>query len=154
MFSKAEVAQLKKEFWTTLGRLMKPHKSIEGTKVNWINYKTDVKNIYFRMKADNKKASIAIEITHQDETMRAIFFEQFEALKNYLHSILEEEWEWVEETHDDYGIPSAQIVLTLEGKNIFIKDNWPALFDFFKPRLIKLDEFWSDAKETFIALNY
>lgn len=153
MFSKSESIQLKKEFWTSLGRLLKLQKSHEGLKINWINYNTFVKGIYFKMAANNKSASIAITISHQDETMREIFFEQFLQLKNYLHNILEEEWNWELHTYDDYGLPIAQISITLENKNIFIKDHWPEIFNFFKSRIIKLDEFWTDAKETFIELN-
>ncbi len=153
MFSKSESAQLKKEFWTTLGRLLKPHPSSEGAKINWINYDTQVKHIYFRMVANNKTATISIEITHKDEDLQALFFEQFEQLRAYLHSILEEEWIWEKEHYNEYGIRSARIYTVLDGKNYFIKDNWPGLFEFFKLNIIKLDEFWSDAKETFIELS-
>ena len=118
MFSKSEAAQLKKEFWTTLGRLLKHHPSSEGAKVNWINYDTQVKHIYFRMIASNKKATISIEITHKDEDLQALFFEQFEQLKTYLHTILEEEWIWEKEHYNEFGIRSARIYTELDGKTI------------------------------------
>ena len=153
MFSKAETAKLKQEFWTTLGRLLQQHPSTEGHKINWINYKTDVKNVYFRMQADNKSANIAIEITHKDEEIRSLFFEQLEQLKTYLHSILGEEWIWENEYYNSYGIKSARVYISIDHKNFLVKDNWQDLFAFFKPRMIKLDEFWSTAKETFVALS-
>ena len=38
------------------------------------NYKTGEKDIAFRMHADNRKADIAIELTHSDPEIRQIFF--------------------------------------------------------------------------------
>ena len=35
----------------------------------------------------------------------------------------------------------------------FSKEDWNDIFTFFQKRLIKLDRFWSDAKETFIDLS-
>jgi hypothetical protein len=152
MFSKAESAKLRQEFWTTLGRLIKRQLSADGIKINWINYKTGVKDIYFRMHTTPKKASISIEITHSNEGLRALFFEQFEALKTYLHNILGEEWIWDDFYTNDYGVQCSRIYIELEGKNYFIKDDWTDIFAFFKTRLIKLDQFWCDANETFVEL--
>ena len=154
MFSKAESAQIRQEFWTTLGRLIKRQPSADGIKINWINYKTGVKDIYFRMHTSPKIASIGIEITHNDEELRALFFDQFEALKTYLHNILGEDWIWDNSYTNDYGIQCSRIYIELHGKNYFLKDDWSDLFEFFKERLIKLDQFWCDANDTFIELSH
>lgn len=45
MYSKAEKSKIRKDFWTAFGQYMKPVPSAEGTKVNWPNYKTGVKQI-------------------------------------------------------------------------------------------------------------
>ena len=82
MYSKAEVTQLRQAFWTALGQYMAPVPSAEGDTTNWINYKTGLKNVYFRMQADNRRASIAIELTHPDAGIRELFWEQFLELKN------------------------------------------------------------------------
>ncbi len=153
MFSKAEAIKLRQEFWTTLGRIIKRHPSADGIKINWINYKTGVKDIYFRMHTTPKMASIGIEITHSDAEMRVLFFEQFEALKKFLHTNLGEEWIWDDNFVNEYGIPSARIYTQMSGKNYYLKDDWQDLFEFFKDRLIKLDAFWCDANETFISLS-
>ena len=154
MFSKAESSKLRQEFWTTLGHLIKRQPSADGIKINWINYKTGVKDIYFRMHTTPRVASIGIEITHKDEEIRTLFFEQFQALKTYLHSILGEEWNWDELYTNEFGVQSSRIYIELNGKNYFLKDDWSDLFNFFKTRLIKLDIFWCDANETFIELSH
>ena len=52
MFSKQHASQLRKEFWTVFGQYMSPINSYEGEKINWINYKTGVKGLQFKMHAD------------------------------------------------------------------------------------------------------
>jgi hypothetical protein len=66
MYSKDQASQLKQQFWTTFGQYITPHPSAEGIKINWVNYKTGIKHLYFRMQAENRSASIAIEIAHPD----------------------------------------------------------------------------------------
>jgi len=149
MYSKDQASQLKQEFWTAFGQYMGPVLSAEGLRTNWINYKTGVKNIYFRMQADNKHASISIDITHQDIELQELFFEQFLTYKTMLHSTLNEDWEWELNTTDEYGKTISRIYTELKPVSIYQKENWPQLISFFKPRIIALDEFWSDAKTAF-----
>jgi hypothetical protein len=151
MYSKDQASQLKQAFWTALGQYMGPVMSADGLRTNWINYKTGVKHIYFKMQADNKMASIAIEISHPDAELQELFFEQFATYKAMLHSTLEEEWEWQLHTTDDYGKTISRIYTELKPASIFQKEDWPKLISFFKPRMIALDEFWSNAKYTFEA---
>ena len=153
MYSKDEAAQLKQAFWTALGQYLAPVLSAEGEKVNWINYKTGEKGIQFKLQADNKKASISIEINHADEGIQQLYFEQFEQLKNMLHSSLGEEWTWVLYTTNGWGKKVSRIYTEIEAVSIFKKEDWPTLISFFKPRLIALDNFWSSAKYAFEALR-
>lgn len=153
MYSKAEATQLRQAFWTTLGQYMAPVLSAEGMPANWINYKTGLKNVYFRMHADTQRATIGIELTMPDAGIRALFFEQFEELKTLLHEILGETWTWEPAALDANGQPLARISTALAPANLFSRDDWPALISFFKPRLIALDAFWSDAQYAFEALK-
>ena len=153
MYSKDEVSQLKQAFWTTFGQYISPQLSAEGLKVNWVNYKTGIKYLYFRMEAGKRSASISIEIAHPDAGIQELFFEQFLELKNILHSTLNEDWEWqLHEMRED-GKTISRIVRKLYNVSIFNKNDWPALISFFKPRIIALDEFWSDAKYVFDTLK-
>ena len=153
MYSKQEASQLKKEFWTAFGQYMQPILSAEGEKVNWINYKTGEKDVYFRMNADSKKASIAIELTHKDAGLRQLYFEQFKELKKILESETNEEWIWTENATDLYGKESSKIYTEIGKVNLFNKHDWPALISFFKPRIIALDAFWSMVKYQFEMLR-
>jgi len=152
MYTREQTSQLRQAFWTTFGQYIAPHLSAEGLRANWLNYKTGVKHVNFRMQADKKSASIAIELTHPDIELQELFFEQFLELRNVLHNCLGEEWEWLMHTTDEEGRTISKIYKEIASVNIFNREDWPALISFFKPRIILLDEFWSDARYTFEAL--
>ena len=153
MYTKEQTSQLRQAFWTTFGQYMSPVPSAEGLKINWPNYKTGLKNVYFRMRAEKKSASIAIEITHPDPELRELFFEQFLELKTYLHELMQEEWEWEVHATSEAGESISRIYREVSPVNVFDKEDWPALISFFKPRLIALDEFWSNAQYSFDGLT-
>ena len=149
MYSRQEASQLRKEFWTAFGQYMTPVLSADGERVNWINYKTGEKHIYFRMHADNRSAFIAIEVTHPDREIQQIVFEHFEQLRSLLHNTLQEEWVWALHTTDENGKTISRIYKDLPNVSVFNKEHWPALISFFKPRMVALDEFWSSARYGF-----
>ncbi|WP_083252199.1 DUF4268 domain-containing protein [Pedobacter steynii] len=149
MYSKEQASQLKQAFWTAFGQYIAPHLSAEGLRTNWVNYKTGIKNLHFKMQADKKSASIAIEMSHSDPGMQELMFEQFLEFKNILNANLNEEWEWQLHVQDENDRTLSRVVKILPGVSIFKQEDWPALISFFKPRIIALDEFWSDAKDSF-----
>jgi hypothetical protein len=153
LYSKDEASQLKQAFWTAFGQYMTPIVNAEGLKTNWVNYKTGLKHVYFKMQADKKTASIAIEISHPDAGVQELFFEQFKELKNILNGYLDEPWDWQLHTTVEYGKTISTIGTEITGVSIFNKADWPTLISFFKPRIIALDEFWSDAKYAFDGLK-
>ena len=153
MYSKTEVTQLRQAFWTTFGQYMAPVPSAEGLPTNWINYKTGLKHVYFRMHADGRRASIGIELTHPDAGIRELFYEQFQEVRRWLEEATGETWTWEPATQDANGQPIARIYQELAPVNLFNRDDWPRLISFFKPCLVALDEFWSTAQYAFDELR-
>jgi hypothetical protein len=153
LYSKEEASQLKQAFWTAFGQYIAPHLSADGIKTNWVNYKTGIKHVHFKMQADKQFANIAIEIAHPDHGIQELFFEQFKEFKNILHTYTNEDWAWDLHGKDEYGKTVSRIFKKLDGVNIFNKNDWPALISFFKPRIIALDEFWSNVKYGFDSLK-
>ena len=144
---------MRKEFWTSFGQYMLPVLSAEGEKASWLNYKTGEKNVFFRMHADNKKAVIAIELHHPDTDIQQLYYEQFQQLKKLMEQTIGEEWQWQLHTTDETGKTISWIYKELESVSVFRKEDWPRLISFFKPRIIALDEFWSNVKYSFEAFH-
>lgn len=153
MYTKEEASRIKQEFWTVFGQYLSPYRSINGEKVNWVNYKTGVKHIYFRMNADKKQASISIDITQPDEGIQELFYEQFLELKLVLKDAIGEDWIWDLHHVDENGKTISRIYKEIKLVSIFNKSDWPVLISFFKPRILALDNFWNDAKYIFDDLK-
>ncbi|MBB6108055.1 protein of unknown function [Mucilaginibacter lappiensis] len=149
MYSKDEASQIRQAFWTAFGQYIAPQLSADGLRINWINYKTGIKHLNFKMQTGNREAYIAIEISHPDAGMQELMFEQFKELKTVFDTNLNEEWEWEPHTRDENNKLVSRIIKTLPSASIFNRNDWPALISFFKPRIIALDEFWSIAQYSF-----
>lgn len=149
MYSRSEASRIRTEFWITFGQYMKPVRNAQGIKINWPNYRTGVKNIYFRMKAEHDFASIGIEIAHKDEELQELFFEQFKELRNLLSASMEEEWDWKLHDTNEVGQFVSKIEKVLPGVNVMEESDWPDIISFLKPRIIALDEFWDNVKPAF-----
>lgn len=149
MYSKQEASLLRKKFWTQFGQYMKPLTGAEGEPVNWLNYKTGSKHLFFRMDADNKRATIAIELRHSDPLLQQYDFEKFVELKELFQQIMGESWQWELHAIDEDAKLVSRIGTTLNSVNIFDTADWPAIISFLKPRMQALDNFWSLVKETF-----
>lgn len=153
MFTRAEASIIKQEFWTTFGKYMSPIPSAEGGKINWVNYHTKIKDVYFRMHTGPKSATISISIEHIDPGVQEMYFEQFLELKDLLHNTLYETWTWQLHTPVESGKVISKIFKELPDTSVFVKDHWPELISFFKQRIIALDSFWEDARYSFEALR-
>lgn len=149
MFTRQEASRIREEFWTAFGRYLSPVPSAEGVKINWVNYHTGLKDVYFRMNAGQKSAAIGISIEHRDRAIQELYFEQFLQFKNVLHATLEETWTWQLHAPLDDGKIVSRIYKELPGVSVLNKDHWPDLISFFKPRIIALDHFWQDVKYGF-----
>jgi YD repeat-containing protein len=153
MYSKDEASQIRQAFWTAFGQYIAPQLSADGLKINWVNYKTGIRHVFFKMDAQNRSAGIGIIINHPDTGIQELFYEQFIELKHILTGYLEEEWIWSPLEYDASGRIVSRIYTEIKETSIFNREDWPKLISFFKPRIIALDEFWSVAKYSFDPLK-
>ncbi len=127
---------------------MKPVPGASGLPVNWINYKTGIPNIHFKMDADNTSAVIAIEISHPKGEERLQYYNQFVSFKKLLASTTTFNWQWNETVETNHKIISS-ISQQLNDVNILDQSDWPSIISFLKPRIIALDAFWDMVKDGF-----
>lgn len=148
MYTRHETSQIRKKFWTTFGLYMRPVAGADGEKKNWLNYKTGIRHIYFRMDAGRDYASVAIELRHTDSALRLYYYEPLLSMKNVLEQMTGEAWDWQLQTTDENGNAFCRVSITLDGVNIFNESDWPSIISFLKPRMTALDEFWEVIKES------
>lgn len=149
MYTKQEASFIRKKFWTSFGRYLQPIPNAEGEPVNWLNYKTGVKDIFFRMDVDNTTAQVAIEIKHTANSRENDFFNRLLSMRNMLEQAVGEGWHWESEAQDEFGVTFSRIGTRMSGVNIFRESDWPAIISFLKPRIVALDHFWLQVKDMF-----
>lgn len=150
MYTKEEISKLKQAFWTAFGKYMQPIASANGLPVNWMNYKTGINGISFKMNAERDHAVIMIQLNHNNKNIRQSQYDQFLQLKAMLEEALgEDDWIWREEETDWFGKQTASVSKLIEDVNVLDQRSWPEIISFFKPRIMALDEFWSMANHAF-----
>ena len=149
MYTTEQVSKQRKKFWTIFGHYMKPVPGASGEAVNWLNYKTGIRNIFFRMDADQQSAGVAIEIHHAAEADRLHCYNHFVALKKLLEQTTGNNWQWQVAVLDENGRSISRISQSLDSINILQESDWPAIIAFLKQHITSLDAFWETVKDGF-----
>lgn len=152
MFTKEQVQAIRTAFWTSLGRKMRKRLTADGRSIKWLNYKTGVKDLYFRMEADKKTARFCIDLQHSDSGIRALFYEQFEQFKSMLEGEVGQAFIWEEKYYLFGNKEISRIYIEKQGLNMFLEENWDELHEFFMPIFFKVDSFWCDVNDVFKEL--
>ena len=149
MYTTEQVSKQRKKFWTIFGHYMKPVPGASGEAVNWLNYKTGIRNIFFRMDADQQSAGVGIEIHHAAEADRLHCYNHFVALKKLLEQTTGNNWQWQVAVLDENGRSISRISQSLDSINILQESDWPAIIAFLKQHITSLDAFWETVKDGF-----
>ena len=92
MYSVAVASFIKQKFWTSFGLYMSPVPSATLEKVNWVNYKTGIKGISFKMDAGKESAVVMVEIFLKDTMLQHQYFEIFNNFASELQKIGINKW--------------------------------------------------------------
>jgi hypothetical protein len=152
MFTKAEKKNINTEFWNSYGIYMKKYNPQLG-RVRWVNYRTNIKDLYFRLYFDEHKAAFTIELQHKDDGIRELFYEQFTELKTMLNEHVGVDLEWEEVAFNQFNYPVSRISSKLPNVSIYNKNDWQKTFQFFEKRMVGLHGFWVEFKEIFENLE-
>lgn len=152
MWSKEETKKRRIDFFTNFGIYMKKHIPQCGEKIRWVNYRTGINSIKFKIESSGKYSRVCIDITNKDEGVREVFFEQFEELKKLL-SIKMDKLNWVKKYQIDSGIYITRIYTEINGPSVSQKSEWRDIYRFFEKNLVALHEFWELSKEVFKDLE-
>jgi hypothetical protein len=148
MYTRQETSLIRQQFWTRFGQYMKPVLGASDQEINWINYKTGIRNLLFRMESVNDRTSISIVLEHPDTVTRKHYFERLLAMKSLFEQIAGAEWSWKEEVTLN-GKTVSSIEKILEGPTINEEQYWPAIIPFLKSGIMALDQFWYEVKDQF-----
>lgn len=132
MFSKAEAAQLKKEFWTSFGKSF-PRK--------WLLYDTKIKDFSFKFFVDNRSAGVFLDIEMNDKPLRDLYFNKIESLSALLEEYLGE-FTVLKNHVLDNGKVIHRYSVMLDGVSVFDKKSWQFIYEFFVEKMTAFETFF------------
>ena len=152
MYSKAEASLITQKFWTSFGIYMSPVPSATLEKVNWVNYKTGIKGISFKMDAGKNSAAVMVEIFLKDTMLQHQYFNIFNNFTVEFKKIVGKDWIF----HKDYFVEGKRsvslIIVEKEKVNVFKEEDWPTIISFLKQNMLGIDKFWESYKPAFELL--
>lgn len=152
MLNREELKAKNTEFWSDFRKYMNKVRSSNGRRMNWLNYPSDVKNIYIRLQADAKGTRLCMDIQPKNEGVREIIWEQMTELKKVMESSMKYETSWIEKLTSDDGRTFSRIMWETNEFNYFNEEDQLKIFEFLKNRLLEFDEFYQEFKEILISL--
>lgn len=152
MLSRQELSDYNTLFWIEFKKHMSRTKSSNGKKINWLNYPTEIKNVYLRLQTTKNEVALYFDFQFRDETIRSVFWEQMGELKTVLEQHIGTEGIWNERESNDALPVFCRIQWKKEGLNYLRESDREAIFDFFKTHLVAFDAFYQDFKEILLFL--
>jgi|TARA_B100000795_G_scaffold267077_1_gene251288 hypothetical protein len=152
MWSKEEARKKRIRFFTNFGVYMKKHAEFTEQKIRWVNYRTGVSAIRFKIEADNKTTRVVVDIVNSDIGLMELFYEQFTEFKTMLEANMDE-LIWEKNYYNATGQRSMRIYTETSLYSMNNEEHWGDLFRFYEKNMLALHEFWDNSKDIFIDLE-
>lgn len=152
MLSKEEQKQKNTAFWEGFKQYMKGNMSVTGRRINWLNYPTELKDIYLRLEASGKGCAVHFDIQCRDSGVRAVVWEQMGELRAVLEAELSHPADWTEGLTGSTGLLFNRISWSRDTLNYYTEGDVPLIYAFFKEILLAFDRFYQEYKDILIAL--
>jgi hypothetical protein len=153
MFSKEEEKEFKSDFWQGLNSELELRKGVHGNKVNWTNFNTGIKHLYFRMDLEENFPKLCIDMQFPNEGIRELYYEQFTEFKDRLDSLFESELIWLPRFEHSNTRTIARICIENKELDYYRREDWPAMYAYFGDNFQKLEAFWNEFNEVFFQLK-
>lgn len=138
MYSKSELKEIKKDFWTSFGQFSQLKRSRLGYPKKWMLYRTKLKGLELKFGFNNNKCITAIEIDLSISKSED-YISKIKLLKNEIShlSTYSLHSEYIQENNKTvYRFFFEKDKLTLKDKS-----HWPDIFNFFFEQMIILEQF-------------
>ncbi len=135
MYSKAEMQQLKREFWIAFADAY-PRK--------WLLYDTRIKDFSFKFHADGKQQAVMLDIEHRDPGKRHAYFDKVLSVREILETEFLPELSFDRDLTLETGKVISRISVWQTGPSIGNRNSWPEIFLFFAQKMSLFEAFFED----------
>jgi len=139
-------------FWDAFRIHMRKYRSSNGKPMNWVNYPSDVKDIYIRMEVDSEGVRLCLDIQAKDDDIRAIVWEQLTELRTVLLLEMEVDPIWDENSYILSGKQVSRMYWETKNLNYYRDEDVPEIHAWLEDKLLRFDRFYQEYKEILINL--
>lgn len=154
MYSKEEASQIRKDFWIAFDTYSRKYL---GPTRKWVTYNTGIKDFILKFDINRENAKVMLLIENKSEDKRFDIFVKLKEIELLYESILGDGWIWNEQFVLDNKKEVCAVYKQLDNVNIYKKEDWSKIFDFFALEMLKLEETFEEVKpfiKEHIKLNY
>jgi len=143
MYSKQEAILIRKEFWIAFDVFSR--KSI-GTKRKWITYNTGIKDFALKFDVTREFARVMLCVENRSEEKRFDIFVKLKDYESLFADNLTGNWIWDEQMILENGKTVCSLFTQLDDVNIYNKNDWSKIFNFFATEMLKLENVFNEVK--------
>lgn len=138
MYSKEEAKKIRQQFWTMFGKRYDR---------KWLLYDTKLKDIVLKFSFEDRRALVSIDINHEDDLLRAYYYEKLVALKNIMLDQVSDQLIFEENYSLESGKLISRVFVLLEGVKIQKQTDWPDVYHFYYEHMDKMESFFLEYKD-------
>ncbi|MBQ0029534.1 MAG: DUF4268 domain-containing protein [Paludibacteraceae bacterium] len=146
MYSKEEVKQIRKDFWTAFGEFCQQLPRYKFRHKPWILYNTKVKGVEMKFDATRDGAYVIFELNNRNPRKRAAMME----LMRQYRIIVEEHFKeaiWEDAFVKECGTEVSRIYKRNPDLNIHKREQWHDFFVFLSKNMSMLEKAFEQVKE-------
>ncbi len=147
MYTKSEAKAIRQEYWNQFKTRTGALRTKKGKKGRWLMNETGIKQIHLKFHFDEHIALTGIEIETRNTEKRYDIWNKFESLRK----ILEEHADFPIFWEKEYRLDTSKIVSRIFSKlgdvNIYNRQDWKRVNDFFYTRMTLFEDFFLEYRD-------
>jgi len=140
MYSKEEKKNIKTAFWDGFKSFSSPKRRKLGKNRNWVMQNTGIKALDLKFHIDNKLASVSVDIVSKSLESKVDYWNKLIGLKTILNDSFKQDVIWDDMFVLDSGKEIIRVGVYMQDVNIFNKNCWNDVYDFFFENMIILED--------------
>jgi hypothetical protein len=152
MLNKDDLRTLRQGFWDEFEHATKKTRTANNRKLNWAQYKSGIKDIYFRLDFNFEEAFFAIDLQMRDPEIRELIWDQFMETETLLKTFIGNEIKLYPNFSLSEGFEIHRMKWSLEGVNLHNEKDYSQVIQYLTEKIRGLDRFWFEYSDLFNAL--
>lgn len=141
MYTREEKRNMRVDFWESY----KEYSKLHGRKMmSWILKRTAISECQLKFDIREGEAFVMIQIDHKTDERRIEVYNKFKKYRPLIDKTCGDDIVWEENYLTEEFKNISNIYYKLEGVNIYKKEKWDEVFDFFFAKMTILEEAYED----------